>query len=77
MLFADQYLATGGNASYVTSQLYNSSDPSTGIRSLFMSLTAAVIKADLDYVAENWVSPGCDLWEEVYGFHFFTRLVLC
>jgi len=63
MLFANQFLATGGNLSYVTSELYNSSDPTT------------VIKADLDYVSKSWNSPGCDLWEEVYGFHFFTRLV--
>src|SRR5271167_858904 len=77
MLFADQYLATGGNLSYVTSQLYNSSDATTGFPFLFMSLTVTVIKADLDYVATNWDSAGCDLWEEVYGFHFFTRLVLC
>jgi len=32
MLFANQFLATGGNISYVTSELYNSSDPATGPR---------------------------------------------
>ena len=40
------------------------------------SAESSVIKADLDYVLNNWNSPCCDLWEEVYGFHFFTRLVL-
>jgi GH15 family glucan-1,4-alpha-glucosidase len=36
----------------------------------------AVIKADLDFVAGNWRNQmGCDLWEEVRGTHFYTRLV--
>jgi hypothetical protein len=34
-----------------------------------------VIKADLDFVASNWESSGFDLWEEVNGMHFYTRLV--
>jgi glucoamylase len=35
-----------------------------------------VIKADLDFVAGNWKNQmGCDLWEEVRGTHFYTRLV--
>lgn len=34
-----------------------------------------VIKADLEYVSHHWQEPSFDLWEEVQGDHFFTRLV--
>jgi glucoamylase len=34
-----------------------------------------VIKKDIDYVKNNWRKPSCDLWEEVYGDHFYTRMV--
>lgn len=33
------------------------------------------IKTDLDYVAAEWPAGGFDLWEEVCGHHFFTRMV--
>jgi glucoamylase len=33
-----------------------------------------VIKADLEYVAHHWQDPSFDLWEEVKGDHFYTRL---
>jgi glucoamylase len=74
MLFANQYLANGGNLSYVSSYLYNGSDPETGT-SIISSFLILVIKADLDFVAANWQSPGFDLWEEVNGTHFYTGLV--
>jgi glucoamylase len=35
----------------------------------------SVIKADLEYVSRYWNSSGFDLWEEVYGLHFFTAMV--
>lgn len=42
---------------------------------VFCTSLILVIKADLDFVATNWNSSGFDLWEEVYGAHFYTRLV--
>jgi glucoamylase len=32
------------------------------------------IKTDLDFVADEWPKYDCDLWEEVHGCHFFTRM---
>jgi glucoamylase len=34
-----------------------------------------VIKADLEFVSHHWRDPSFDLWEEVRGTHFYTRLV--
>lgn len=34
-----------------------------------------VILTDLDYVVEHWRSPSFDLWEEIKGDHFYTRVV--
>jgi glucoamylase len=33
-----------------------------------------VIKADLEYVAHRWRESSFDLWEEVKGDHFYTRI---
>lgn len=33
-----------------------------------------VIKADLEYIAHHWMDPSFDLWEEVMGDHFYTRM---
>lgn len=33
------------------------------------------IKRALEYVASVWLRPCFDLWEEVYGHHFYTRYV--
>lgn len=33
-----------------------------------------VIKADLEYVSYHWKEMSVDLWEEVRGHHFYTRL---
>lgn len=33
-----------------------------------------VIKKDVEFVKNNWRSPSCDLWEEVDGDHFYTRM---
>lgn len=34
-----------------------------------------VIKADLEFVAHHWRDASFDLWEEVLGDHFYTRMV--
>lgn len=36
---------------------------------------ASVIKNDLEYVSHHWTQPSFDLWEEVRGDHFYTRMV--
>ena len=50
-----------GDTSFVTEVLYSLTKPS-------------VIKRDLEYVARNLYEPDFDLWEEVLGYHFFTRV---
>jgi glucoamylase len=45
------------------SQLYHADMPAT-----------TPIKRDLEYVAHHWQDQGFDLWEEVKGFHFFTKM---
>lgn len=35
----------------------------------------SILKRDLDYIAGNWRKPSWDLWEEVLGDHFYTRMV--
>lgn len=32
------------------------------------------IKLDLEYIAHHWEDANFDLWEEVYGHHFFTAM---
>src|SRR5262249_55164085 len=34
-----------------------------------------VIVKDLQYVQSVWRQPSCDLWEEIYGDQFYTRMV--
>lgn len=34
-----------------------------------------MIKTDLEYISHHWREPCFDLWEEVWGHHFFTRLL--
>lgn len=34
-----------------------------------------VIKRDLEFVSHQWRAPSFDLWEEVKGDHFYTRMV--
>jgi glucoamylase len=59
-----QSLLTEGRRDYVDKYLYAPVLPA-----------GSVIKADLEYVAHNWSSKCFDLWEEIYGQHFFTRAV--
>ncbi len=35
----------------------------------------SVIKRDLEYIAHQWRNPSWDIWEEVSGAHFYTRMV--
>lgn len=37
--------------------------------------TDSLIKRDLEFVAHHWRDPSFDLWEEVFGDHFYTRMV--
>lgn len=53
-----------GRSEYVRKKLYDSAIP-----------THSVIKADLEYVAHHWRDSSFDLWEEVRGQHFYTRMV--
>jgi glucoamylase len=60
--FADELMSTGEEA-FVTKYLYRMEMPAQ-----------TVIKADLEYVAQYWEEPSVDLWEEVRGDHFYTRI---
>jgi glucoamylase len=35
----------------------------------------SIIKADLEYISHHWQDPSFDLWEELKGDHFYTRMV--
>ncbi len=37
--------------------------------------TSTAIKTDLEFVSHHWSDPCFDLWEEVFGTHFYTRIV--
>ncbi len=37
--------------------------------------SASLIKVDLEYVSHNWQQSCFDLWEEINGHHFYTRMV--
>tara|TARA_B100001248_G_scaffold262731_2_gene261842 strand:- start:11888 stop:13120 length:1233 start_codon:yes stop_codon:yes gene_type:complete len=53
-----------GEKDYVVKYLYANRLPAQG-----------VIKKDLEYVSHNWYHHDFDLWEEVKGHHFYTRMV--
>lgn len=40
-----------------------------------LSQIQQIIRDDLNYIADNWEKPSYDLWEEVIGHHFHTRMV--
>lgn len=61
--FAKMLLANN-ESKYVKKHLYNAS----------MDETMGVIKMDLEYTAHHWQDANFDLWEEVYGDHFFTAM---
>lgn len=57
-------LIAQGQQDLVTQTLYDGKLP-----------TNSVIKSDLEYVSHN-INQSCfDLWEEVHGYHFYTRMV--
>lgn len=51
-----------GKKEFVTKELYDSRLPSE-----------SVIKADLEFTAHHWRLKCIDIWEEIWGHHFFTR----
>jgi len=53
-----------GQVAFVKSKLYDSALP-----------TSSVIKSDLEYISHNWQNKCFDPWEEVNGYHFYTRMV--
>jgi len=56
-------LLNEGQADYVRERLYTSRMPAN-----------TIIKKDLEYVAHHWAESSFDLWEEVRGTHFYTRM---
>ncbi len=52
-----------GKTNYVRAKLYGGKIPAN-----------TVIKRDLEYVSHNWKYSDFDLWEEVMGTHFYTRM---
>lgn len=38
-------------------------------------LIIPIIQKDLDYIVDNYDKPCFDLWEEIVGWHFYTRCV--
>ncbi|AAU26519.1 TPA: Dot/Icm T4SS effector LegY [Legionella pneumophila] len=60
-----QQLLDHNEIDYVKSHLYNNTmDPQS----------MGTIKMDLEYIAHHWQDANFDLWEEVYGHHFFTAM---
>lgn len=57
-------LMNEGRVALVRTLLYDGGWPSN-----------TVVKVDLEYVANQWREPSFDLWEEVNGQHFYTRMV--
>lgn len=56
-------LLKDGKTDYVREKLYDGKEPSQ-----------TVIKVDLDFVGHHWSDTCFDLWEEVEGSHFYTRM---
>ena len=57
-------LLNQGQEAIVRSKLYSGVMPAD-----------TVIKADLEYVSHHWSDASYDLWEEVKGNHFYTKMV--
>lgn len=56
-------LMSDGQTEWVRNVLYRNEMPAR-----------TVIKADLEYVAHHWREADFDLWEEISGKHFYTRM---
>jgi glucoamylase len=65
LAFADWSLRHD-DADYVKKNLYNADAAHA---------EGQLLKADLDYLVENHAKPSYDIWEEVLGYHFYTRAV--
>ncbi len=46
-----------------------------GLADAIAEPAAALLRADLDYTLAHWREPCYDLWEEILGHHYYTRLV--
>jgi glucoamylase len=62
--YAKTLLKEGGHEAWVRAHLYDGKLPAD-----------SVIKRDLEFVSHHWQEPSFDLWEEVKGQHFYTRMV--
>ncbi len=60
--FANQLLDRGDEP-YVRQNLYSADENAP-----------TAIKKDLEYTVKVWARPDFDLWEEVHGTHFYTRM---
>ncbi|KGP62246.1 glucoamylase [Legionella norrlandica] len=60
-----QQLLNKNETDYIKTHLYNNTmDPQS----------IGTIKMDLEYIAHHWQDANFDLWEEVFGHHFFTAM---
>lgn len=59
-----EMLLREGKREYVEKHLYRAQIPAH-----------TLIKADLEFVSHHWKAKCFDLWEEVSGHHFYTRVV--
>jgi glucoamylase len=51
-------------------------NPNADVNYLYKpDLSPSPIKTDLEYVSHHWQETNFDIWEEVKGHHFYTRLV--
>lgn len=56
-------LIAEGKSDWVRAKLYDGKSP-----------TQSVIKTDLEFLGKYWTVPSFDLWEEIQGQHFYTRM---
>ena len=63
MRFGNQMIKEG-HRDYVETTLYSGHLPAD-----------TVVKADLEFIAHHWEEKCIDLWEEIWGYHFFTQAV--
>lgn len=45
------------------------------VRDVFYGIDAGLIKTDLEFTANHWLDRCFDVWEEVEGEHFYTRMI--
>ena len=44
-------------------------------QTIIQTLILPMIEKDVNYLLLNYKKPSFDIWEEIYGWHFYTRLV--